>query len=52
MVSFAFEDIGFTVGESKKRGKSKTILNGISHSATSGQMVSIMGPSGSGKVNT
>ena len=35
-----------------KNGKEKIIINGISGSARSGQMISVMGPSGAGKVCT
>lgn len=44
-----FQDIVFTV--KGKGDECKPILQNISHEIRAGQMVAVLGPSGSGKVN-
>ena len=51
---FTFEDITFNVSSSpskrKKHKSGRSIIQNITHSVHTGQMVAILGPSGSGKV--
>ena len=45
---FSFKDLSFTVNS--KGSNRKTIIQNVSNKIKSGQMVAVMGPSGSGKV--